>query len=83
MLSVAEASGDKAIGVMLTGLGKDGAGGMKAMRIAGARTIAQDKESSVVFGMPKEAYEAGGAEALVSLSEIPATVLRLLADTGS
>jgi two-component system chemotaxis response regulator CheB len=51
---------------------------MKAMRNAGARCIAQDEASCVVFGMPKEAYERGGAERLVALGNISATVLNFL-----
>lgn len=78
MQSVAEHVGSNAIGVMLTGMGADGADGMKAMRDAGARTIAQDEETSVVFGMPKEAYKRGGAEALVPLGEITNKILSLL-----
>lgn len=78
MLSVAEHVGRNAVGVMLTGMGRDGADAMKAMRTAGARCIAQDEASSVVFGMPKEAYERGGAERLVSLGNMSQTVLELL-----
>ncbi len=79
--SVAQTIGPKAVGVMLTGMGKDGALAMRNMRDAGARTFAQDEESSVVFGMPKAAYECGGAERLVSLSEMtPAVIYALTAD---
>ena len=55
---------------MLTGMGRDGANGMLAMKNAGARCIAQDEASSVVFGMPKVAFEKGGAERLVPLNKI-------------
>jgi two-component system, chemotaxis family, protein-glutamate methylesterase/glutaminase len=65
--SVAEAAGDKSIGLLLTGMGRDGAAGLLAMRQSGARCFAQDEESSVVFGMPKEAWELGAAERLVGL----------------
>lgn len=78
MQSVAKHVGPNAVGVMLTGMGADGANGMKAMRDAGARCIAQDEASCVVFGMPKEAYERGGAERLVALGNISATVLNFL-----
>ncbi len=82
MHSVARHAGSNAIGVMLTGMGSDGAEGMKAMRTAGGRTIAQDKDSCVVFGMPKAAYEQGGAESLVPLQIIASTVLQLLSRLG-
>jgi two-component system chemotaxis response regulator CheB len=78
MNSVAQHVGANAIGVMLTGMGADGADGMLAMRKAGARNVAQDETSSVVFGMPKVAFERGGAERLVPLDEMAATVLSLL-----
>ena len=78
MNSVAKNVGANAVGVMLTGMGSDGAGGMLAMREAGARTLAQDEASSVVFGMPKVAYERGGAERLVPLDKIAAEVLTLV-----
>lgn len=77
--SVAQYVGANAIGIMLTGMGHDGADGMVAMRQAGARTIAQDETTSVVFGMPKVAYERGGAECLQPLDVIPLTVKKLLA----
>lgn len=83
MQSVSRSVGANAVGVMLTGMGHDGADGMKAMRDAGARTLAQDEKSCVVFGMPKVAYERGGAERLVPLSEVANSVLRLLAGAGS
>ncbi len=79
MQSAAEYAGANAVGVMLTGMGHDGADGMVAMRKAGARTIAQDEATCVVFGMPMEAHKRGGAEKLVPLGEIASTVLELLA----
>ena len=78
--SVARYVGANAIGIMMTGMGHDGADAMVAMRQAGARTLAQDEKSSVVFGMPQEAYKRGGAERLVSLDNIPATVINLLTE---
>jgi two-component system chemotaxis response regulator CheB len=75
--SVAKHVGADAIGVMLTGMGADGAESMKAMRRAGARTVAQDEATSVVFGMPKEAYCRGGVERLFGLAELPREILRL------
>ncbi|MCL2744109.1 MAG: chemotaxis response regulator protein-glutamate methylesterase [Planctomycetaceae bacterium] len=78
MFSVAKNCGKKAIGAMLTGMGADGANGMKAMRDAGARCIAQDEATCVVFGMPKEAYARGGVERLVPLPQIAQTLQGLL-----
>jgi two-component system chemotaxis response regulator CheB len=63
---------------MLTGMGSDGANAMANMREAGARTIAQDEKTSVVFGMPKEAFARGGAEQLVPLQMIPQKIKQLL-----
>jgi len=80
MHSVAEHVGPNAIGAMLTGMGQDGAEGMLAMKKAGARCIAQDESSSVVFGMPKVAFEKGGAERLVPLDKIAPTLLGLLTE---
>ena len=72
--SVAQYAGNNAIGIMLTGMGHDGADGMVEMRKNGARTVAQNEETSVVFGMPKEAFERGGAEKLAALDNIPQIV---------
>jgi two-component system chemotaxis response regulator CheB len=66
--SVAQAAGPRAVGLILTGMGRDGAEGMLAMRRAGARCMAQDEASSVVFGMPMEAWKCGAAEKLIPLS---------------
>ncbi|WP_392339939.1 chemotaxis response regulator protein-glutamate methylesterase [Moritella marina] len=76
--SVAKVYGDKAIGVMLTGMGKDGAEGLLAMRDAGALTIAQDEASSVVWGMPGAAVRLGAAMDIVSLSNIAPTLATLV-----
>lgn len=76
MNSAAKAFGKHAVGVMLTGMGRDGAVGLKAMRDAGARTMAQDEASSVVFGMPKAAWESGAAQRLIPLNNIAEAVLR-------
>ena len=76
--SVAKYVATNAVGVMLTGMGADGADAMVELREAGARTLAQDEETSVVFGMPKEAYARGGAERLVAVGDIPTAILRLL-----
>ena len=75
--SVARAAGTNAVGVLLTGMGVDGAQGLLEMRQAGAFTIAQDEASCVVFGMPRAAIELGAAERVVGLDKIPAEVLRV------
>jgi two-component system chemotaxis response regulator CheB len=74
--SVARAAGRDAVGVLLTGMGADGAKGLLAMREAGARTMAQDEATSVVFGMPKEAIKLGAADAVVALADVPGAILR-------
>jgi len=74
-LSVAEAAGAAAIGVLMTGMGSDGARGLLRMREAGAHTIAQDESSCVVYGMPREAVELGAAERVLPLSAIAAGIL--------
>jgi two-component system chemotaxis response regulator CheB len=73
--SVAKYAGANAIGAILTGMGNDGAEGLLNMRKNGAHTIAQDEESCIVFGMPKEAIERGAAEKVVSLSNIAQTLI--------
>ncbi len=75
--SMAEHVGAHAVGVVLTGMGADGADGLVAMRSKGARTLAQDEATSVVFGMPKEAYNRGGAEKLFPIDEIADAILDL------
>ncbi len=76
--SVARHAGANAIGVMLTGMGDDGADAMVKMRQSGARTVAQDEATSVVFGMPKEAYARGGAEMLAPIEKIPEIVKQFI-----
>lgn len=76
--SVAKAAGPNAIGILLTGMGCDGAKGLLNMRKAGAITIGQDKSSSVVYGMPMEAYKLGAVKFQLPLSEIPKKVDTLL-----
>ena len=73
--SAASLVGRKAIGVILTGMGKDGAQGLLRMRQAGARTFGQDEGSCVVYGMPREAYLIGAVEEQYSLEEIARRVL--------
>jgi two-component system chemotaxis response regulator CheB len=75
--SCAREAGPNAVGVILTGMGDDGARGLLAMRSAGARTVAQDEATSVVFGMPKEAIGRGAAEFIEPLPRIAQTALRL------
>ena len=72
--SAAKYAGRNATGVIMTGMGDDGARGLLEMRQAGARTLAQDEESCVVFGMPKEAIKLGAAEKVVPLSAIPGLI---------
>lgn len=76
--SVAHYAGSNAIGVIMTGMGADGATGLLKMKNAGAKTIAQDEESCVVFGMPKEAIKLGAVDKVVSLNKIPETILSFL-----
>ena len=68
--SVAKCAGSNALGVIMTGMGDDGAAGLMEMRTSGARTLAQDEASCVVFGMPKEAIKRGAVERTVPLSAI-------------
>jgi two-component system, chemotaxis family, protein-glutamate methylesterase/glutaminase len=73
--SVALNAGQNAIGVILTGMGADGASGLKQMRSQGAHTIAQDEKSCVIFGMPHEAIEMGGVEEIVPLLKIAGSIV--------
>ena len=77
--SAARYAGKNAVGVIMTGMGDDGAKGMKEMKEAGAKNIAQDEKSCVVFGMPNEAIKLGGVDRIVSLQAIAPEVLKLCA----
>lgn len=76
--SLAKEAGNNAVGVILTGMGSDGARGLLTMRKKGARTIGQDEKSCVVYGMPKVAYEIGAVEKQTSLENIPKTLISML-----
>lgn len=73
--SAAQYAGRNALGILLTGMGDDGAKGLLEMRGAGSQTVAQDEESSVVFGMPKEAIELGAAQRILSLRKVPQEII--------
>jgi len=81
--SAAEAAGANAIGVILTGMGRDGAAGLLAMRQAGAHTLAQDEASCVVFGMPREAIALGAADEVVPLAAMSERILTRLGDRAT
>jgi two-component system, chemotaxis family, protein-glutamate methylesterase/glutaminase len=81
--SVAQNVGPNAIGVILTGMGDDGARGLKEMRAAGAPTLAQDEATSVVWGMPGAAVKLGGAQEVIPLARVAPSVLRLAAAMGT
>jgi two-component system chemotaxis response regulator CheB len=74
--------GANVVGVILTGMGADGARGMLAMKKSGARTFAQDEATCVVYGMPREAVLAGGVDEILPLPELPAAALRAVAEEG-
>jgi two-component system chemotaxis response regulator CheB len=74
--STARYAGRNAIGVIMTGMGDDGAKGMLEMKEAGAYTIAQNEESCIVFGMPHEAIKLGGVDKVISLESIPGEIMR-------
>ena len=76
--SVAEVAANNATGVILTGMGRDGAKGLKRMHDAGATTIAQDEQSSVIWGMPHAAIEEGAADQVLPLENIPAKVAEMV-----
>ena len=76
--SVAKVAGNRAVGIILTGMGADGANGLLSMRNAGARTIGQEENSCVVYGMPKVAHELGAVEYQEKLTDIPRRTYQLL-----
>ncbi|MEE7560149.1 chemotaxis response regulator protein-glutamate methylesterase [Xanthomonas sp. Kuri4-2] len=77
--SAARAAGGNALGIIMTGMGDDGATGLLEMRQAGARTVAQDEQTSVVFGMPKEAIKRGGADRVLPLGAMAREIVQQLA----
>jgi two-component system chemotaxis response regulator CheB len=81
--SVAAVAGQNALGVMLTGMGRDGAGAMLEMKLAGAFNLAQDEASCVVFGMPKEAIAAGAVDEVLPLTRIADRLQSRLAEIGA
>lgn len=80
--SAAQQAGANAIGVLLTGMGKDGADGLLAMRRAGAHTLAQDQETSLVFGMPREAIARDAATEVLPLDRVAERMMALVAASG-
>ena len=76
--SVAKYAGSNAVGVIMTGMGADGSAGLLEMKQAGARTIAQDENSCVVFGMPKESIKLGAVDKVVPLDQIAQEILRMV-----
>jgi len=79
--SVAKCAGRNALGIIMTGMGDDGARGLKELRGMGARTLAQDEESCVVYGMPKEAVKLGAVDRVLPLGEIHMEILRAMQST--
>jgi two-component system chemotaxis response regulator CheB len=83
MHSVARAYGERAVGVIMTGMGKDGAGGLHELKRRGGYVLAQDEESSVIFGMNREVIVNGDADEVVALQDIPECLARLAASRQS
>lgn len=82
MESAAQVYGERALGVLLTGMGSDGAQGMVAMRKCGGRTIAEAESSAIIWGMPRAAIEAGGASEVHDLHDIPTRIVQAVRGTG-
>ena len=80
--SVAKYAGKNALGIIMTGMGDDGASGMKELHDTGALTIAQDEASCVVFGMPNEAVKRGGVDKVISLLDIPKEIVKFYQAEG-
>ncbi|MGQ0605372.1 MAG: chemotaxis-specific protein-glutamate methyltransferase CheB [Candidatus Nitrosotenuis sp.] len=78
MITASEIYGENAIGVLLTGMGQDGAFGMKMIRKRGGQTIAQDESTSIVFGMPKAAKDLDAVDKMLPLDEIPSEIVRMV-----
>jgi len=78
MESVADVYGENAVGVILTGMGDDGTDGMHAIKAKNGKTIAQDEDSSLIFGMPKQVIDNGDADHILSLFMISGKILELL-----
>jgi two-component system chemotaxis response regulator CheB len=76
--STARSAGSNSIGVILTGMGSDGAQGLLEMKQAGAKTIVQDERSCIVFGMPKEAIKLGAADKVAPLDQVAREIVRIL-----
>ena len=81
--SVAKCAGPNALGIIMTGMGDDGARGLKEMSDAGARTIAQDEKTCVVFGMPKEAIKFGAADEVLPLDALSSAIMAVLNEPNS
>ncbi|MGQ9457490.1 MAG: protein-glutamate methylesterase/protein-glutamine glutaminase [Anaerolineae bacterium] len=81
--SLAEVAGPEVIAVVLTGMGEDGAEGIRALKARGAATVAQDAPSSMVFGMPRAAAETGAVDYVLPLEEIPEALIRLVAERAA